>query len=123
MTQTQLLAWLLGSGAISGAAVTVAFLIAYSLKSRWWNNPAGRSLMVIATGLASVMIPLVFRFPFGIKSDSNTTFAWFRVSGFFIAASGMLWMTITLFRAPKLLKNIRKKLSYTKYSSSDHIVA
>lgn len=51
----------------------VAFMLFYTLLSRWWHNPMGRMLVALDFSIALLTLPEVLISEFGFRVDSEAT--------------------------------------------------
>lgn len=80
-------------------ASQTAFITAYWILAPWWRRPAGRALMVMASGFWLVTGAQVLRHPFGLSTATSEPFTWFQIAAVSVAVAGIGWITSVLIRA------------------------
>jgi hypothetical protein len=84
---------------VTGFTMSALFVLAYLALARWWRNPAGRALMMMAAGMGLMLLPLMLVHPFGLSTTDSTVFSWVQIGCVTVGVGGMAWMLAVLVRA------------------------
>jgi hypothetical protein len=98
VTQAQLVADLTNDVIMAAFAAALLFIVAYSVLAKWWASSIGRALVMLDTGLALVLGPLVLHRLFGLTLVTSIGYAWYDLISLALVAGATLWRTAIVVR-------------------------
>ena len=98
MTQARLLADLTDDMVMVAFFASVLFVVAYTALASWWKSPIGRALVMMDTGLALVLAPLVLHRLLGLTLLTSISYAWYYLLSLSLVAGATLWRTVIIVR-------------------------
>jgi hypothetical protein len=93
---------------LSAAMSTLSFIVLYAVRTAWWRNPVGRTLMTVCMGLSLVLAGTLLT-GIGVKTEHSVLLICMRIMTFSIITCGSVGLIRNLLRAPQITARLRGK--------------